>query len=279
MKKNKLIINLAPTGMVPFKKDNPNVPIQPNEIADQVLECSKLGVSMVHLHARDKKGIPSTEKNIYSEIIKKIRKYNKDIVIITSTSGRKKKDFESRTDVLNLKKQLKPDMASLTMSSLNFKNQESLNSPEMIIKIIKKMNKKNIKPEIEIFDIGMLNFTNYLIKKKLLTPPFFINIILGNIASAQFDFVTLGNLLTNVPKHSIVSFGGIGKSQIQSTLAALTMPGIKSIRIGLEDNLKNYNNNKLLSNYELVNQINEICKILDIQIVYPKELRKILNLY
>ena len=169
-------------------------------------------------------------------------------------------------------------MASLTMSSLNFKNQESLNSPEMIIKIIKKMNKNNIKPEIEIFDIGMLNFTNYLIKKKLLTPPFFINIILGNIASAQFDFVTLGNLLTNVPKHSIVSFGGIGKSQIQSTLAALTMPGIKSIRIGLEDNLINYNNNKLISNYELVKQINEICKILDIQLVSPKELRKMLNL-
>ena len=140
------------------------------------------------------------------------------------------------------------------------------------------MNKANIKPEIEIFDIGMLNFTNYLIKKKLLTPPFFINIILGNIASAQFDFVTLGNLLTNIPKHSIVSFGGIGKSQIQSTLAALAMSGIKGIRIGLEDNLINYNNNKLVSNYELVSQVNEICKILDIQLVSPKELRKMLNL-
>ena len=62
---------------------------QPNEIADQVLECSKLGVSMVHLHARDKKGIPSTEKNIYSEIIKKLGNIM-DIVIVTSTSGRKK---------------------------------------------------------------------------------------------------------------------------------------------------------------------------------------------
>ena len=93
----------------------------------------------------------------------------------------------------------------------------------------------------------------------------------------------LGNELISNAKADIPSMlwgpPGIGKSQIQSTLAALTMPGIKSIRIGLEDNLKNYNNNKLLSNYELVNQINEICKILDIQIVYPKELRKILNLY
>ena len=56
------------------------------------------------------------------------------------------------------------------------------------------------------------------------------------------------------------------------------MPGIKSIRIGLEDNLLNYNNNKLVSNYELVKQVNEICKILDIQLVSPKELRKMLNL-
>lgn len=278
MKKNKLVINLAPTGMVPSKKDNPNIPIHPNEIADEVLACAQLGVSMVHLHARDAKGMPTSSKNIYSQIIEKIKKKNKEIIIVTSTSGRIKKDFNSRTEVLDLRNTLKPDMASLTMSSLNFKNKESVNSPDMIINIIKKMNKKKIKPEIEIFDLGMLNFTNYLIKKKILTPPYFINIILGNIASAQFDFVTIGNFLNNLPKQSLISFGGIGQSQIKASLAALTLPGIKSIRIGLEDNLINYNNKRLLTNYEMVEKIVKICNILDIEIVKPKNLRKILKL-
>jgi 3-keto-5-aminohexanoate cleavage enzyme len=277
IKNNKIFINLAPNGMVPKKNDNPNVPINPDEIVDQVLTCSDYGLSMVHIHARDSKEEPTSDKKVFSKIFKKIRKYNRDIIIVATTSGRVKVDFKSRSEVLDLKGEAKPDMASLTMSSLNFIQQASMNSPKMIVSLIEKMNKNKILPEIEIFDLGMLNYTNYLIKKKILKPPFYINIILGNIASAQADFATVSNFLNNVPNGAIVSLGGIGKSQYKAHLISIANIGLRGVRVGIEDNLRDQKNN-YLSNIEEVKKINSICKILDINIVKPKELRKILKL-
>ena len=278
MKKlNKLIINLAPNGMVPKKKDNPNVPIDADEIADQVLKCAEYGLSMAHIHARDINQEPVSDKNEFSKIFKKIRKYNKDIIIVATTSGRVKVDFESRSEVLDIKGEAKPDMASLTMSSLNFIKQASMNSPKMIVSLIEKMNKRKILPEIEIFDLGMLNYTNYLIKKKILKPPFYINIILGNISSAQVDFATVSNFLTNLPKGAIVSFGGIGKAQHQAHLMSIANIGLRGVRVGIEDNLRDADNN-YLSNIEEVKKINSICKLMNIEVVKPRELRKLLKL-
>jgi 3-keto-5-aminohexanoate cleavage enzyme len=276
-KQNKLFINLAPNGMVPKKKDNPNVPINPDEIAEQVLVCAEHGLSMAHIHARDKNEDPTTDKDVFSEIFKKIRKYNKDLIIVATTSGRVKADFENRSEVMNIKGASKPDMASLTMSSLNFIKQASMNSPTMIVSLIEKMKRKKILPEIEIFDLGMLNYTNYLIRKKILKPPFYINIILGNIASAQADFATVSNFLNNVPKGAIVSLGGIGQSQQKSHLISIANEGVRGVRVGIEDNLRNQKNN-YLSNIEEVKKIKSICEILDIDIVKPKELRRILKL-
>ena len=116
-----------------------------------------------------------------------------------------------------------------------------------------------------------------LIKKEILKPPFFINIILGNIASAQADFGTISNFLYNVPKGAIVCFGGIGKSQEKAHLMSIANYGLRGVRVGIEDNLKDQKNN-YLSNIQEVKKINSICKILNIEIIKPKDLRKILKL-
>jgi 3-keto-5-aminohexanoate cleavage enzyme len=121
MENNKFILNFAPTGMIPTKRMTPHVPISPDEIIRQVLEAANLGVNMVHLHARDPAtGEPTYKKEIYAEIIKGIREKEKDLILCVSTSGRHFSEFEKRSDCLDLEGELKPDLASLTLSSVNF---------------------------------------------------------------------------------------------------------------------------------------------------------------
>ncbi|MHC4424427.1 MAG: 3-keto-5-aminohexanoate cleavage protein, partial [Planctomycetota bacterium] len=105
---------------------------------------------------------------------------NKELIICVSTSGRVFFEFEKRSAVLDLKGELKPDFGSLTLSSLNFNRQASVNTPQMIQDLAKKMLENNIRAELEAFDLGMINYAKYLIRKNLLKPPCYFNLILGN---------------------------------------------------------------------------------------------------
>ena len=114
---NHFLLNFAPTGMIPTKDMTPMVPIRPVEIVEQVLEAADLGANMIHLHARDPiDGKPTYRKEIYAEIIAGIREKNRDLVLCVSTSGRDFPGFEERSQCLDLKAELKPDMGSLTLS-------------------------------------------------------------------------------------------------------------------------------------------------------------------
>ncbi len=221
-----LIINFVPTGLIPTKEMTPKVPITPGEIIEDVLEASELGVNMVHIHARDREtGTPTYKKDVYAEIISGIRKKNKDIVIGVSTSGRNFNEFEKRSEVLDLKGDMKPDFASLTLSSLNFNKQASINSPQMIQALAKKMIENNIRPELEVFDLGMINYAIYLMKKGLIRPPYYFNLILGNIACAQANMLNLGLMIRDLPDGSIWSAGGVGDFQLKVNTMAIAEGG------------------------------------------------------
>lgn len=237
MKKNPLIVNLAPTGIVPTKRDNPNIPTTPEEIVDDITRCAGLGVSIVHLHARDEAEKPSSEPDLYARIIQRIRS-NRDLqnlVLCVSTSGRDVADPGKRAAVLGLEGNLKPDMASLTLGSLNFINQASLNAPSTIRFLAKTMLKHHIKPELEVFDSGMVNFSKVLIKEGLLKPPYYYNIILGNISSAQATIKDLAMILDVLPENSFWSLGGVGR--YQKEMNGLGVVSGDGVRVGLEDNL------------------------------------------
>ena len=211
MEENKFILNFTPTGMIPTKKMTPYVPIKPDEIIEEVLRVSTLGVTMVHLHARDPfTGKPTYKKEIYAEIIQGIRNENKDLILCVSTSGRTHNTFDKRSECLELEGELKPDFASLTLSSLNFNNQASINSPDMIKHLARKMKNRGIRPELEVFDLGMVNYAKYLIRKGVISPPYYFNCILGNIACAQANMLHLGLIVNELPKESIWSVGGVG---------------------------------------------------------------------
>jgi 3-keto-5-aminohexanoate cleavage enzyme len=278
MLNKKFILNFTPTGIIPSKEMTPHVPIYPDEIVKEVLNLVDLGVNMVHIHARDPEtGQTTYEKNVYKEIIQGIRKTRKELILTVSTSGRVFNDFEKRANCLDLEGEDKPDFASLTLSSLNFNKEASINTPQTIQQLARKMLDKGIKPELEAFDVGMINYAKYLIQKGLLKPPYYFNLILGNIACAQANLLHLGLMINELPEGSFWSVGGVGDYQLELNSIALATGG--GIRIGLEDNIWfDAERTRLATNRELVERAVNIAKALGREPYSPQELRAILNI-
>ncbi len=174
-----LIINLAPTGIKPGKSDNPNVPISPDEIIKDCVECAMLGASIVHLHAREEDGSPAFRKSLYQRMIEGIRSHAPEVIICVSTSGRVYGDLRKRSEVLDLDGDSRPDMASLTLGSVNFLRESSINAPEMITALLERMEERDILPELEIFDFGMIDYLKRLKSKFILKNARYANILLG----------------------------------------------------------------------------------------------------
>ncbi len=256
------IVNFCPNGSEPTKK-NSLAPIFTNEIIDEVCRAYDENlITLVHIHARDKNGKPSSKVEDFAPIIEGLRKYCPDLVICASLSGRYDNTFESRSEVLDLK----PDMGSLTMSSWNYRTGVNINPPNTILKLTERMNELNIVPEIECFDAGMLNYTNHLISKGLLKGPFYINMILGNLSNAQADEISVDYIMNYKPKDSYLSLGGIGKNQFK---VFSFIEKVDGIRLGLEDNIHDENGNKTTNNY-LLHKFKE----LNYQIKSPIEFKK-----
>jgi uncharacterized protein (DUF849 family) len=261
------IINFTPTGTQPTR-ENSYAPLLPNEIIDTVHEANEIGISMVHLHARDEDTLKNTyKKEVYQKIIEGIKKHCPDLLICVSLTGRNFPELEKRTEVL----QLRPDLGSLTMSSLNFPTGASINQPETILSLITEMNKHGVQPEIECFDTGMLNYTNYLISKNILSSPYHINFILGNIYNGQCDLGTLSTIKSNLPQNSFACLGGIGSQQLKSnTYGLLDFDGV---RVGLEDNLY-FRNREKTTNIELLKRVHRIMYQFDMTHYTSKQLRE-----
>jgi 3-keto-5-aminohexanoate cleavage enzyme len=261
------IINFCPTGTQTTKL-NSYAPIFENEIIEDVLKCNEVGITMVHLHARDENGENTYKKSIFQRIIEGIKKNIPDLIIGVSLSGRYFSDNGLRTEVLALK----PDLGSLTMSSLNFQNSASINSPETILYLINEMEKYGVHPEIECFDSGMLNYTQYLINKGILSNTAYINIILGNIFNAGTDISSVSSIINNLPKESKVCFGGIGKHQLKSNILGLLEAD--GVRIGLEDNLYFVEKEKA-TNMQLIERMHRIMNELNYTCMDSLTLKKI----
>ncbi len=275
---DKLIINFAPTGMIPTKEITPYVPVSVSEIIEDVHEACEVGITMVHLHARDPlSGKPTYKAEIFAEIIGGIRKSCPELIICVSLSGRDFTEFEKRAEPLDLDGNLKPDMGSLTLSSVNFNRQASVNEPSMIQALAQRMKERGIIPELEAFDVGMINYARYLEKKSLISPPYYFNLLLGNIACAQADLLHAGIMIRDLPEQSFWSLAGIGDSQLPMNSVAIAMGG--GVRVGLEDTIFfDRERTRLARNRDLLERIHSIAREHDRTIMNPTELRQRLNL-
>lgn len=275
---DKLVINFTPTGMIPTKSMTQYVPVRVSEIVEEVLRANELGITMVHLHARDDiTEEPTYKKEVYGEIIEGIRKYAPYLVVCVSLSGRNISELELRADPLSLEGFLKPDYGSLTLSSLNFNATASINSPETVQGLAAIMKEKGIVPELEVFDIGMINYAKYLERKGLIEAPYYFNLLLGNIACAQADLLHIGVMIKDLPKDSLFSLAGIGNNQLKMNSLGVAIGA--GVRVGLEDNIWfDSARTTLATNMGLLKRIHTIAQAHEREVMTPQEFRSKMQL-
>jgi 3-keto-5-aminohexanoate cleavage enzyme len=277
MKTEPLIINLAPTGAVPTRSMTPYVPLQPDEIVAEALAAAELGASMVHLHARDKDGRPAWQRDIYARIISGVRERRPDLVICVSTSGSNFPEFDKRSDVLDLEGDLAPDMASLTLSSMNFAKQANVNAPDMVRALAENMLANGIRPEFEVFDLGMVNYLAHLVDKLGIPGPHYVNLLVGGLASAQDDLLSVAALSSQLPPNSLWTLTGLGAAQVSTP--AIAASAAHGVRVGLEDYLwLDRDRRQLATNADLIRRVLRLARLVDRPIMTPGGLRARLGL-
>lgn len=273
----KAIVNLAPTGVVPTRATAPHAPLSVREIVADVAGCVRRGANLVHLHARDGRGRPTWRRGVYARIIGGIREQFPDLPICVSLSGRVAGSLEERADVLRLEGDLKPDLASLTLGSLNFAREASVNSPETIRRLAERLAERGVKPELEVFDLGMLNCARYLIDRGLLRPPHYFNFLLGSVAGAQATPAHLGQFIAGLPPGSLWTGAGFGEHQLP--MNALGLLYGSGARVGLEDSLWLDGARRApATNEALVLRVVRLAKLLGRPVATPVEVRAALGL-
>jgi uncharacterized protein (DUF849 family) len=273
----KLIIHVALTGNYSMKSANPNVPYGPEEIAEDARRCFNAGASSFHIHAREDDGNPSCRKELFEDILAKVKASCPGAIICVTTSGRVFKTLEQRSAVLDLDGDLKPDFASLSLGSMNFPKEPSINSPDMIDSLAKKMLETGIRPELEAFETGMVNHAAYLLRKGLLKGPLHFNLFFGLPGTMPGRMVDIVHQVSSLPPGSTWCAAGGGRFQLPVNNAAILMGG--HVRVGLEDNLY-YDNEKTVpaTNEMLVQRVVRLAKELGRPIAKPEEARELLGL-
>ena len=268
-------IVLAPTGMVPTRAMTPHVPLLPEEIARDVAAAARIGITSVHLHARDADGEPTWEREVYARIVGAVREAAPDVVVNVSTSGRTWSELEKRADALALDGDLKPDLASLTLSSLNFMGGASVNAPEVVRGLARIMRERGIVPELEIFDLGMVNFAHVLRKEGLLPGPVVANLFFGNVAGMQANLPEVGLAVERLPEGALWSGAGLGDFQLTAQALAVAAGG--GVRVGLEDGIWfDRARTRLATNPMLVERVHDLLAVHDRSPMKPADLRALL---
>ena len=295
---DKLIICVCPTGSWLMKDFNPNVPIQPNEIAEEVYRSWNEGASIVHIHARDKEGYATTNPDVFREIDRHIREKGCNIIIQHSISpGRgpaqvvksELKDVPENLLFSTVDKGLEaldpnPEMGSLDIgvSVLTGTPGEriSLWTRSFVEKAAGMMLEKEIKPEPEVYGVGGMVEVNDLISKGLLKKPYWISFCLGMERTIQnvtpFTPKNLIHLVDQLPEDSLFTTLGIGPVETPAVIQSILLGG--HARVGFEDNP--YYSKGLLSksNAELVARVARIGRDLGRVIASPDETRELLGI-
>ena len=229
-----LIINAALTGIVSQRERVPRLPVTCAQIADDADACWQAGATIVHLHVRDADGNPAWRRGAYAELIVEIRRRCPEIVICATTSGRLVSDLACRADVLLLDGDARPDLASLTLGSINFATGASINEIAAIEDLAARMLSAGVVPELEIFDLGMAHLAHRLQARGLLPTALYANLMLGFANGAAADARSLVALVDALPPQTTWSVGGFGAYQQVTNALAIAAGG--HARTGLEDN-------------------------------------------
>ena len=272
---DKIIISAALTGAMTPKSICPDIPVTPEEIAKDTVACAKAGAAIVHIHVRDENYNYTMETQLFQKAFDAIKeaclKENVDVIVNLTTSNGPGTD-EIRLAHLN---QMRPEMCSFDAGTLNWGDTIFENSPKFLEKLGTAVQEWDIKPEIEIFDAGMIQNAVNLVKKGLLKTPCHFQFIMdgpglaGTIENVAF-------LLGKLPEGSTWSISGIGKSHVSMMLAGLAA-GADGLRVGLEDNIFLSKGVKA-TNVQLVERAAALCRVVGREPATAEEARAILGI-
>ena len=279
--KNKVIITAAVTGAWPKKENNPNVPMTPQEIADDVYACWKAGAAVAHLHMRDDEGNGTMDTAKFEETVNLIHtKYpDCDIILNLTTSGDIHADDEIR--VAHVKK-LKPEMASYDCGSMNWLNSGLfLNSPKFLTDCGLLFQELGVKPEIEAFDPGMIGNAAYYIKKGVLKTPVHFQFCMGcanGIAGSMKNLIFMKETADELVGKGNYTWScfGVGHSAMEMLYGAVALGG--NIRVGMEDNVMYAKGQLAESNVQFIERAVRVIKEYGKEVATPDEARQILGL-
>ena len=279
--KNKVIITAAVTGAWPKKENNPNVPMTPQEIADDVYACWKAGAAVAHLHMRDDEGNGTMDTAKFEETVNLIHtKYpDCDIILNLTTSGDIHADDEIR--VAHVKK-LKPEMASYDCGSMNWLNSGLfLNTPKFLTDCGLLFQELGVKPEIEAFDPGMIGNAAYYIKKGVLKTPVHFQFCMGcanGIAGSMKNLIFMKETADELVGKGNYTWScfGVGHSAMEMLYGAVALGG--NIRVGMEDNVMYAKGQLAESNVQFIERAVRVIKEYGKEVATPDEARQILGL-
>ena len=277
--KNKRIITAAFTGAWPKKENNPNVPMTPEEICEDVYECWKAGAAIAHLHMRDDDGNGTMDNVKFRETVELIKERHPDcdIILNLTTSGDIHATDETRMQHI---KELKPEMASYDCGSMNWLNSGLfLNTPAFLEELGALFQETNTKPEIEAFDPGMIGNAAYYLKKGVLKAPLHFQFCMGcanGIAGSTKNLVFMKETMDQLCPGSTWSTFGVGHSAMEIMYAAIAMGG--HIRVGMEDNVMYSKGQLAESNKQFVERAARVIREFGCEVATPEEARQILGL-
>lgn len=270
---SKTIITVAPTGAWPTKEHNQNIPLTPKEIAEDVYECWQAGAAIAHLHMRDDRGKGTMDKDRFAETVALIRE-KCDIVLNLTTSG--DLDATDETRIAHVT-ELRPEMASYDCGSMNWMHASLfINHPAFLEKAGLAMKAAGTKPEIEVFDAGMLYNALYYQKKGIIDAPLHFQFVLGAAGGSTATVENLVYLKSLLPAGATWSALGIGAGHIPIQYAAIALGG--HIRVGMEDNVLYAKDRLAKSNAEFVARAGRLVKEANNDVATPHDAREILNL-
>lgn len=271
-----LIINAALTGMVATRDRVPHVPVTHEQIVRDAWICTQLGASVVHLHLRDEEGRPDWRPGPYGDLIEAVRDRCPGVVICASTSGRAVPEVERRGAVLTEEGPRRPDMASLTLGSLDFVTGPSVNAPATVTALAKMMAEAGIKAELEVFGSGMAAQVHALLERGLLEAPPYVNLMLGGHHTAAATLGELAHLVGSLPHGTVWAAAGIGAFQQKANGLAVFAGG--HVRTGLEDATRLAPKGPPVTNSDLVSRAAELGALAGRRLASPREAREMLGL-
>lgn len=271
----KLIITAAVSGSAPMKSQNPHVPYTPEEIANEALAAWRAGAAIAHIHVRDPAtGQPDSRRELFAEVVERIRGKS-DLIINLTTSGLNLSGpnaGEQRLEPISLQ----PEICSLDVGSLNFRQRVFLNPPEWVEQAAIRMREAGVKPEIEVFDIGHMRQANHLIEQGLIADPPWFQLCLGIPWGIEGSVESLVEMHRRLPANAVWSVLAPGPLQLPLTTHALLLGG--HVRVGFEDNLYLRRGEKADSNARFVERTVQLAEMLQRDVASSDEARAMLGL-